>query len=69
MVILSENSIEEMTFPNATALVAALIMQQAVEPTPTPSFFTMEEVSNVKDSVASGLFIQRLMGEVGGSNG
>ena len=34
-----------------------------------PSFFTMEEVSSVKDSVTSRLPDRRLMGEVGGLDG
>ena len=34
-----------------------------------PSFFTMDEVSIVKDSVTSGLPVQRIIGEVGGPSG
>ena len=67
--LVSENPIEERLVFEVASSVAPPCIQQAAGPTPAPSFFTMEEVSSVKDSLTFGLPIQRLIGEVGGSSG
>ena len=68
---MSSNQIQDSPVLEATMSIAPTPMQQAAGPAPTPYFFNIleEEISNVKDSVTSGLSTRGSMGEVVGFGG
>ena len=65
---INNNPVEERLVPKAVTSLAPQLVQQAVGPTLAPSFFTMDYVSSVKDSITSGVPNRRLTGEVDGSS-